>query len=150
MAKQYIIMQTVINLNLIYTKMEMKKKKISETRQKQIEKSNCYECAFRYPLDHSPHSCLYGIRDEFNINQDDRLRSCPHCDHFIPERLFRKNMDKMFGLTKDLKDWAEQIQLERTMVTIDIPSNYIPALIEFLADRGESITSIRRLFRNEG
>jgi hypothetical protein len=126
-----------------------KKKKMSETRKKQIDKSCCYECAFRYPLNHNPRSCLYGIRDEMNYDQDDHLRTCANCEHFIHEKLFKRNMDNMFGITKDLTDWASQMKLERSTVTVEIPTHYISSLIEFLVDRGESVESIRRMFGTE-
>lgn len=125
----------------------MKKNKMSETRQKQIEKSSCYECAFRYPMGHNPSKCLYGIRDDLNYHQDDQLRNCPNCDHFIPENLFKRNMDNMLGISKDLKDWAEQIRMIQSTVSIDIPSNYIPDLVDFLTDRGMSVNTIRNMFK---
>lgn len=127
----------------------MRKDVMSETRQRQIDKSNCYECAFRYPMGHNPRSCLYGIRDDFNYRQDDQLRNCAHCDHFIPEKLFELNVDNMLGISKDIKDWAEQMRIERSMVSIDIPTEYIPALVDFLTDRGLSVNTIRKMFKLE-
>lgn len=72
-------------------------KKLTEGQERIKQISNCFNCAFRTPLNNNPVACIWGIRDKWF---GEKYAPCnhPNCDRWISDIKLEKHLKTLLHI----------------------------------------------------
>ena len=118
---------------------------ISTCQERHIDGSNCYTCAFGYPLS-NPRMCLFGLREDYYKDEDKAMSPSPKCDRYIHKERFEKHLNGMLGIDSALIDDINEKHGFTRYTTVKIPKDLTKEVVDMLRKKGYTISQIRYAF----